>query len=254
MLKLMKYEFIHSMRTFFIAFAIFLIVCIVDGALAIYMYMNHQVNGNAFFGILEFSKILLSFGIFMTLNVSIFMNFHRSMFQRPAYFTLTIPVSSLQLVVSKVVVSVFWLFVGIFILSLGILATEFFTWLFQTHEMLIETLKQNPAAVLGVYKQFIFLRNDVSILQECLYLLGSLFDMIGTLYFTMSLVHTKWFRKHRILFGILIYFIVSATTSFLTFAVFGSSELLMNAFAPFMMGILLMAGTIYIFDHCIEID
>lgn len=29
MLKLMKYEFIHSMRTFFIAFAIFLLGCLV---------------------------------------------------------------------------------------------------------------------------------------------------------------------------------------------------------------------------------
>ena len=81
MLKLMKYEFIHSMRTFFIAFVVFLAGCIL---LPFFMdgFLTSLPIVSVVFG-LGFSFLII--GILFALFISIFVNYDRSMFKRPGY-------------------------------------------------------------------------------------------------------------------------------------------------------------------------
>ena len=115
MLKLMKYEFIHSMRTFFIAFVVFLAGCIL---LPFFMdgFLTSLPIVSVVFG-LGFSFLII--GILFALFISIFVNYDRSMFKRPGYLTLTLPVSTTELILSKVLTTMIWLIIAMFVMVLG---------------------------------------------------------------------------------------------------------------------------------------
>lgn len=117
MLKLMKYEFIHSMRSFFISFCVFWGACLLlpfftEGLIPDIPILSFMM---------AFGFTVLVMGISIALFVSIFTHYYHSMFKRPAYLTLTLPVSSLQLIISKLIVSFVWLILGGIALMFGVL-------------------------------------------------------------------------------------------------------------------------------------
>lgn len=109
MLKLIKYEMFHSYRSFGLVFGIFLLACF--GATVLPINMGMAVSS---------ILLLLVFGIFISVFVTIIKNYNTSMFKKPGYLTLTLPLSTHKIIISKVISACIWLFVSMIILALGI--------------------------------------------------------------------------------------------------------------------------------------
>ena len=75
---------------------------------------------------LGFSFLII--GILFALFISIFVNYDRSMFKRPGYLTLTLPVSTTELILSKVLTTMIWLIIAMFVMVVGILYLSSSSW------------------------------------------------------------------------------------------------------------------------------
>ena len=114
MLKLLKYEMIQSYRQYFLTLGIFLILCVLAPLLPDFISQ-----------VLSSLMIFAMLGISIAVLVSVITNFNRSMYKRPGYLTLTLPVSTEKLVGAKFIGSLIWVFVSSIVLSLGILIIVF---------------------------------------------------------------------------------------------------------------------------------
>ena len=114
MLKLLKYEMIQSYRQYFLTLGIFLILCVLAPLLPDFISQ-----------VLSSLMIFAMLGISIAVLVNVITNFNRSMYKRPGYLTLTLPVSTEKLVGAKFIGSLIWVFVSSIVLSLGILIIVF---------------------------------------------------------------------------------------------------------------------------------
>lgn len=252
MLKLMKYEFIHSMRTFAVAFAVFLIACFV---FPLTMHMTELYNIPFVFGFLAIGSSFLVLGISIALYVSIFINFYKSMFQKSGYLTLTLPVSTKEIIFSKFLTHIIWLFVGTLILFLGVLIAIFEIGIIEDGMSLVElidVLKQ------GIHVFFACFQNEPleSLREICsgIFIIGSALAFgISMCYFSLTLTHTKWIRKHRLLLGIVLYFILCFVIQYFVGSLFHINDIIQSlSLCLFSIGFLF--GTVYLIDHHIEIE
>ena len=83
MLKLLKYEMIQSYRQYFLTLGIFLILCVLAPLLPDFISQ-----------VLSSLMIFAMLGISIAVLVNVITNFNRSMYKRPGYLTLTLPVST----------------------------------------------------------------------------------------------------------------------------------------------------------------
>lgn len=255
MLKLMKYEIIHSVRTFTVAFLTFLAGCVLI-PIVIKFFMGSN-TGELIIGILGFLFFGLLFAISIALFISVFMHFNQSMFQRSGYLTLTLPRTNLQIIVSKLIIAIAWIFIGMVVLIGGILllvsltsimdGTFNFMFLFEGLSMLFSEFFENPSHT------FIVLFNGFT----------ELAFLISLLYLSLTITHTKWIRKYRLILSVIIFFLIS-----IVFGTVISSELFNTIFSSSFFDIfniwagvfyaIISAGfvmmTVYLFDHKIEIE
>lgn len=253
MLKLMKYEFIHSMRTFFIAFGVFLLGCLLfPFFVTLKIFANVPVI-SVVFGI-GFSVLIL--GICIALFVSIFMNYYRSMFGKPGYLTLTLPVTSLQLIMSKVIMSIVWLAIGIFILVAGMFLMSITMALLESSLNLVE-LWRGIGVLVCDFMNYIA-SDPIQIITNILVFITTLVFIVTSIYFSLTLTHTKWLKNHRVLFGIVVYFILNFVIERIMdmcFGVYFTDTLTMNLVLFYLViDIAFIFATTYIVDHHIEIE
>lgn len=266
MLKLMKYEFIHSMRTFFVAFVIFWAGCILLPFVTNSFIVNIPVIAIVF--AVGFS--FLTIGIIIALFVSIVVNYNRSMFKKPGYLTLTLPVSTTELILSKLLTTIIWLVIASVVMMIGIFMIVF-----------IEGIRQN------LFTFDAFVEPIVSFFQNCIravvrypfetlygiiIFFSQLFIFVAGIFFSITIAHTKWFRKYQLFFGMIIYIMINFIIEWLGIVLFGSSSfmslsmetqfmslsietysILFNLYYIFI-GLLFIFGTIYIINHHIEIE
>ena len=120
MLKLLKYEMIHSWRSFGIIYIIFLAACVLAPFLWDGGRMEFSNNAAMMVGTIAMMVIvLMTFAIILSTMVNIVLNYRNSMFRHPGYLTLTLPVSTHQLILSKVLADIIWLFVAGLVLAAG---------------------------------------------------------------------------------------------------------------------------------------
>lgn len=255
MLKLMKYEFIHSMRTYFIAFSIFLGVCVISPFIIKFPSFNEMI--------ITFIPMLFSIGfgflvigISIALFVSLFTHYYRSMFQKPAYLTLTLPVTSLQLIISKLVMNIVWLFVGFAVLIVGVIILVLMTLALEGNLDFSHFWEGFGTTVMRMFTSF--LEDPMRVFEVILTFVSALVYMVSTIYFALTISHTKWLRKHRLLFGLVFYFLFNLIVERIMGVVLGGSY--MNSFsitvslAYIIVDVILVLGTVYILDHHIEIE
>lgn len=260
MLKLMKYEFIHSYRTFLISFVAFIVGCVMlpffmDGFLS-------QVPVLSIVFAIGFSFLLIA--ILLALFISIFINYDRSMFKRPGYLTLTLPVSTPELILSKVLTSIVWLIISMLVLFVGCLLM-----------VLVMTIKEHTFEFSSFMSEFY--RFGVSFMEyltqeplnffgNLIFGLGNLLLLVSGIYFSMTIVHTKWFRRHQIVLGIVFYIVLNLIIGWISTVLFGDRYMLgmgigeeaqiiwIHGLYYLVIGALLTIGTIYTIDHHIEIE
>lgn len=242
MLKLLKYEIIQSYRQYLLTFAIFLILCVMTPWLPDFIG-----------GILAPLLIFAFMGISIAINVNVILNFNRSMYKRPGYLTLTLPVSTNKLLTAKYLGSLIWVFIGYLVLALGIIILSLlvggveFKDILETGNILIKALSENIGNV---------------VLQVINFLAG-ISTMILSFFFVITLTKTKYIPKYKTVLGIGIYFLglilvaniislmpINNFLSNLNYNQITICEILFNCLFS---GIFYFL-TIYLIDHKIEVE
>ena len=193
------------------------------------------------------------FGIVISIFVNIVQHFSRSMFSRPGYLTLTLPVSSKELVFSKMIGAMIWTFAAFFILGLGfmilmMLVADFsFNDIFNFINQLCYSISLYPGAVL----------------QTMLASLTSILVMIASFYFTITVVHTKYVTKNRVLIGVggyilgllAIGFIVDSSLVYGFMSSLNETSLyIFNIFVNVVFIVGFFVGTTYLIDNKLQIE
>lgn len=242
MLKLLKYELIGSYRQYLLTFVIYLLLCCATPFLP--SVINQFLSG---------LLMVALFGIVISIFVNIVQHFSRSMFSRPGYLTLTLPVSSKELVFSKMIGAMIWTFAAFLILGLGfmilmMLVADFtFSDIFNFINQLCYYISLYPGAVL----------------QSVLISLTSILALIASFYFTITVVHTKYVTKNRVLIGVGGYILGLLALGFITdsslFYGFmnslnSTSLYIFNVFINVLFVAVFFVGTTYLIDKKLQIE
>ncbi len=239
MLKLLKYEMIQSYRQYFLTLGIFLILCVLAPLLPDFISQ-----------VLSSLMIFAMLGISIAVLVNVITNFNRSMYKRPGYLTLTLPVSTEKLVGAKFIGSLIWVFVSSNVLSLGILIIVFLIGNVPLNTLFGELLKA--------------LGNNFGLVVINLFdSIAMVSSMILSFYAIITLTKTKYIPKHKTVIGIIVY---------VALLILGSSLLMWQPIESFVMSLdstasvwfsivlnLVLATafyffTVYLIDHKIEVE
>lgn len=256
MLKLMKYEFIYSMRSFLISFCVFWGACLLlplfsEGIIPDIPLLTFMV---------AFGFTVLIMGISLALVISIFTHYYHSMFKRPAYLTLTLPVSSLQLITSKLIVSFVWLILGGMALLFGILLMGIEVSLLSPQLSLMEIIKQMPDFFNELWALISY---DVSwVMGQLLYMGLGVYFLIISIYFSLTAAHTGVVRHHRVALSVCIWIVLEIALSYVKLLILEFPVVslyiaqipLSHYLLVLICDIALTFGTVFILDHCIEIE
>ncbi|MCI6272491.1 MAG: hypothetical protein MR601_06035 [Erysipelotrichaceae bacterium] len=253
MVKLLKYDFTQSYRAYGFIFSVFLVICFFSSFLMGSGLLDIIVRGI----ITTFVVTLL---VLVVTNVIKFYN--SSMFSDSGYLTLTLPVSTHKIVLSKIFTSALWYVIALFVLLLGTFIS--FIPLFEQNIMYIISV---AFETIGKLIHLFF--TDYNVTLFVLNIVLGLFVFVIKIFFVITAVQTKYTRKNKMAFGILLYvlleFLISFVTSpFLETSFIGSivasdnfmlvSDILVPTFFINIICIILFYFlTVYIIDNMIEI-
>lgn len=242
MLKLLKYEIIQSYRQYLITFAIFFILC------ALTPWMPDFISG-----ILMTLLIIAFMGISIAINVNVILNFNRSMYKRPGYLTLTLPVSTNKLVTAKYLGSLIWVFVGYLVLLVGIMILIFLVGDISFKEML-----EGGNIIVKIMSE-----NIGDFVLHLIDFLTGISAMILSFFFTITLTKTKYIPKYKTVLGIAVYLLgvviianilaFSPVSNFISSLTYEQSVIFEIITVGIFAGILYFL-TVYLIDHKIEVE
>lgn len=242
MLKLLKYEVIQSYRQYLLTFGVFFILCIVSPFLP-----------NFISGVLSSLIIFAFMGISIAILVNVIVNFNRSMYKRPGYLTLTLPVSTEKLVGAKFLGSLIWVFVSSIVLTIGVVVLVILV-----GEIPIDVIFNALGELVGAVFE-----NFGVVIVNLLDSLTMVSSMILSFYATITLTKTKYIPKYKTVVGMILYVVV---------LILGVNILLWNPIAEFIAGLDTISSsvfsivinlilsvsfyllTVYLIDHKIEVE
>ncbi|MCI8361303.1 MAG: hypothetical protein HFE86_08225 [Clostridiales bacterium] len=132
--------------------------------------------------------------------------FYRSLFGREGYLTQTLPVSKGSLVLSRLLLALFWLLCGLLVCLAAVSFIFFLLDLGNPLERLRDMMDMMGAEFTGMV---LFLL--VSMVTQTLVILSAI-------YFAVTLSHTKPFLKNNILFSVVWYFALNTAVGLLELA------------------------------------
>lgn len=250
MLKLIKYELIHSYRTYALAFLIYLGF----SAILPIIYKNEEIDLG--FGLLFFGYGTLLIVLIVSLFITIVFQFYKSMYSKNGYLTLTLPVSSYELIVVKALSSLIWFIIGIFVLMIGF--------------VIFASIDSNQSLITLFTQAGEFLKEsfNMTYVKDFFEFLLAILVYIFNVYFIITLVHTRLFRKRRLIWGLVVYILLNMLINFI-YGLFGAvpnltlmiiyaigyseSTEVVN-FLNVLQVILFYFLTTYMLDHSIELD
>ncbi len=199
MLKTLKYDLIQTWRSFMLV-----VICYLGASFLVAVSIKSSLN--LFTGVSIFVWVISMIALTLGLTVLIFLNFKKSLFSKEGYLTLTLPLTSHQLIISKVISALTIMISGIIILFLGMMmfitfvsedVGYFFSYIYPEIIRLFSTLGFDlvPIIILFII-QFI--------------------SSILTIFMVVSLTHTSFIRNHRTFWAIVFFFLHSYILSFIT--------------------------------------
>ncbi|NCB41464.1 MAG: hypothetical protein EOM59_02480 [Clostridia bacterium] len=192
--KLIKYDFRSTWREFA---AIYLSILL---GVTVFPFITKNISSsiiNLFVGLIAFAIVI---AVLVVTIGSLFKIFNKNVFSNEGYLTMTLPANETQIVVSKLLVSSFW------IISTGIVSTVgiiIFVWIMSPEAMaeMIAGLKQILPLIDG---QMIF-----AMLMAILFLIAATIQEVAKLFLACSITHLKQLNRFRIPAGILSYFVMT---------------------------------------------
>lgn len=196
MLKLLKYDFTQSYRAYGLIFSIFLMVSFLSSFIVVNEFIEEVVRGTVI-------TFVISLFVLVITNVIRFYN--ESMFKDSGYLTLTLPVSTHKIVLSKIITTAVWYVITVFVLLLGIFIS--FLPLFDSNFIYI---------IFDLFKQILeFIKSiftDLKVFLSFFYFITMFVLFIIKIYFVITIIQTKFVRKNKLAVGIIIYIVLELIT------------------------------------------
>lgn len=254
LLKLMKYELKCTYRSFGLVYVVIL---------AASFFLTPDSNGSKAAVILAMIYGIAIGTLVVMIFVTVIRNYYTSMFQKQGYLTQTLPVKSYELITSKLLIAYFWIVVSILVIIISTFIIAF------------KANNANFNDILEILRMLLKSTMDRDFWLVIGYCIVTPLESILLFYLTMTAVHTKFVRKHRVLLGIALYFVISYAVSFITNTVlsltngtfdtvyFQSTSVLqfqtemqtwMMLGISAILAVVYFIGTCYILDHKLEIE
>ena len=250
MLNVIKYDILQNYRIYIIEYVVYLITCIILP----FIPQNIVFIPMFLLLLLVWAMILLNF-------VTIFYNFYKSMYSNKGYLTMTLPLSSHELLLGKIFAGIIWIIISFVILFLGfgLIALMF-------------SIMEN-----SVLEQLSFLLKALSQLVSTVYcyegILAIIIFIISfiTVGFTvLTIIQTKFTRKHKAIWAIVAYVALIVINNILRYAfvkiiaIFGlyntignilqiTGPILPTALISLIQSTILYFVSIYVLDNMLEL-
>lgn len=247
MLNLIKYDILHNCRTYLVEYIIFLVLAII---LPFIPSAETQ-------SILIFVTILLIFCLMIFNLVTICAYYYKDMFSQNAYLTLTLPLSSNELLLAKIISACIWIVISCLVLILGF---TFSITIYASSMVSFQEIMELASTFFGAVGE-IFL--DSGLWQIFPYLFISLVKFVISIFTIMTVVQTKYTRRNKVWWGLgifIAYMIISSFVSNLLLSTDVAIELMskLGLYATIISGIIEVVIFYfickYILDHMIEIE
>ena len=249
MLNVIKYDILQNYRIYIIEYVVYLITCIILP----FIPQNIVFIPMFLLLLLVWAMILLNF-------VTIFYNFYKSMYSNKGYLTMTLPLSSHELLLGKIFAGIIWIIISFVILFLGfgLIALMF-------------SIMEN-----SVLEQLSFLLKALSQLVSTVYFYEGILAIIIfiisfiTVGFTvLTIIQTKFTRKHKAIWAIVAYVALIVINNILRYAfvkiiaIFGlyntignilqiTGPILPTAIISLIQSTILYFVSIYVLDNMLE--
>lgn len=189
--KLCKMEFKQSWRPFALLYALLLISGVFSG-------MN-GTNAGTLNGIMMLIYMSSIIAVMILVMVNIIRSYYQTMFGRTSYLTHTLPVTSTQLLISKIISGLLWSFVSVFVIFITVL-------------ILGLLITRDTGILDNIGYNF-----DFSIdLEGFVLLLSMLIDYVNgilLIFFVITCVHSSFIRKYRVACAIGLYALINIILS-----------------------------------------
>ena len=250
MLNVIKYDILQNYRIYIIEYVVYFITCIILP----FIPQNIVFIPMFLLLLLVWAMILLNF-------VTIFYNFYKSMYSNKGYLTMTLPLSSHELLLGKIFAGIIWIIISFVILFLGfgLIALMF-------------SIMEN-----SVLEQLSFLLEALSQLVSTVYFYEGILAIIIfiisfiTVGFTvLTIIQTKFTRKHKAIWAIVAYVALIVINNILRYAfvkiiaIFGlyntignilqiTGPILPTALISLIQSTILYFVSIYVLDNMLEL-
>ena len=236
--KLIKYEFKATARTILPLFAATILFALVSRILMPDPLWHTQGLASALQAVMLFFYALSLFALFIVNFVILIRRFYKSLFRDEGYLTHTLPITTDQMILGKLIPAFCWYIAAMIIsvLSAGLMFAS--SWIFQV--LPFGDIMHEIQRELGIYGFTILLSFVNFILSSFVWILG----------FYLALSIGQLFRTAKILWSILIYFgisIASSIGSTVFLALFDATSINTTLEMIFLTLLTLAQGLIYYF-------
>ena len=249
MLNVIKYDILQNYRIYIIEYVVYLITCIILP----FIPQNIVFIPMFLLLLLVWAMILLNF-------VTIFYNYYKSMYSNKGYLTMTLPLSSHELLLGKIFAGIIWIIISFVVLFLGFGLM-----------VLMFSIMEN-----SVLEQLSFLLEALSQLVSTVYFYEGILAIIIfiisfiTVGFTvLTIIQTKFTRKHKAIWAIVAYVALIVINNILRYAfvkiiaIFGlyntignilqiTGPILPTALISLIQSTILYFVSIYVLDNMLE--
>lgn len=234
MLKLLKYEIIESYRQYLLTFVVFLMLCAITPLVP--MFISN---------ILSILVAIAFVGIFIAIFLNVIISFNRSMYKRPGYLTLTLPVRTEKLIGAKLIGSLIWVVISTLVLMIGIMIL-----IMTTGEVsFLEFTEVTRYSFTYIFNHF-----DV-IAMKLVDALAAIITLILSFYLVITFTKTKFVPKYKTVVGIALYFIgwILITNILIRFSIANINALMSIVLSVFL-SVIFYVATVYLINHQIEVE
>ncbi len=202
--KLLKHEIKHSARY---TMTIYIAVAVLVGIMALAF-----VTDTTWIGLMGCIALYITglAAVAVTL-VSVIKNFYDSLYGRQGYLTFTLPVKCSTLLISKVIVSFFWI-----VVSFAVMAATFliiFLYVRGRSSSAFDVIF-DAVAIVGMQE---YLPNTgvivATVVVFAILAIMKILTYVGYVYFTVTVANTRAFQSHPKFFGGLVFFGIFLVTS-----------------------------------------
>jgi hypothetical protein len=190
--KLLKYDFRSTWREFA---AIYLSILL---GVTIFPVVAKNISSNILNLFMGFTAFAIIVAMIVVTIGSLFKIFNKNIFSSEGYLTMTLPASETQIVVSKLIVSSFWIILTGAVSTLG---------------LFIFAAIMSPESIgqmLGVLKQLLSALDGqgvLAIVLVILFIIAAIIKEVAKLFLACCIAHLKQLNRFRIPVAILSYFL-----------------------------------------------